>query len=68
MRVLSCIFWANGNDSALIHWVWVWFCHLWNQVHVFARICPMNPCCFVYMYEKMLYLFTCLDGPGEDKL
>jgi len=32
---------------------------------VSARVCTMNLCCFVYMYEKCC---ICLDGPREDKL
>ena len=32
---------------------------------MFACVCPMNLCCFVYMYEQCLKLFTCLNGTRE---
>ena len=35
---------------------------------VFACVCPMNLCGFVYMYGTNVVLFTCVDDPSEDKL
>jgi len=43
-------------------------CFCMKKYVVFACVCPMNLCGFVYMYGTNVVLFTCVDDPSEDKL